>query len=253
MTPPHGVAGIMVVESAKPDARQIVLVHGAANSAKVWHYWQTALAERGWTSHAVDLRGHGLAPGDLSRATMDDYAADVGQVVASLPERPAIMRWSMGGLVAMIVAAQGGVTARVGLAPSTPARSVDPEAGVHHGVFGPEEYGIVGRDVDDQPTMPDLDREERGIALTSLSNESRLARDQRKAGVVIESLPCPLLIVTGAEDQSWPRSAYDGLWLNATHVEVARSGHWGLVLSRRALGQSVPQVADFLTTAALHQ
>ena len=37
----------------------LVLIHGAANSSGVWAFWQTQLAERGWPSYAVDLRGHG--------------------------------------------------------------------------------------------------------------------------------------------------------------------------------------------------
>src|SRR5262245_48165940 len=37
----------------------IVLVHGAANSSGVWRFWQVHLTARGWSSHALDLRGHG--------------------------------------------------------------------------------------------------------------------------------------------------------------------------------------------------
>ena len=246
MIHPHDTPGITVVESTQPDAKHIVLVHGAANSSKVWHYWQLELAVNGWTSHAVDLRGHGQAPGDLTRASMNDYADDAAAIIASLDEPPAIMGWSMGGLVAMMVAARGGVTACIGLAPHGPAREVNPDAELHHGVFGPEEYGIVGRNIEDQPAMPDLDREARGIALTSTANESRLARDERVAGVVIESLPCPLLIVTASDDQQWPRSAYDGLWLDPTYHEVSGTGHWGLVLSRSAISAALPRVVEWL-------
>ena len=53
------------------------------------------------------------------------------------------------------------------------------------GVFGAEEYGIVDRDPDRQPAMVALDRDERLIALESLGLESRLARDERKAGIVL--------------------------------------------------------------------
>jgi hypothetical protein len=96
--------------------------------------------------------------------------------------------------------------------------------------------------------MPDLDREERVIALTSLGPESRWARDDRKAGIVIESLPCPLLIVTGGADPLWPRAKYDGLWLAADYLDIEGASHWGLVLSRRALGEIVPRVVAWLET-----
>jgi pimeloyl-ACP methyl ester carboxylesterase len=232
----------------RPGGRPpVVLVHGAANSGAVWPFWQQELAERGWPSYAIDLRGHGRStPCDLARTTMQDYADDVASLAEQLAAAPVLLGWSMGGLVAMMAAAQQGAGACVGLAPSTPARQVDPAIELRSGEFGPEEYGITSDDLADQPAMPDLDIEEREIALASLCRESRLARDERKAGVVIESLPCPLLIVTGAGDAQWPRSKYDGLWLPADFVEVEGASHWGLVLSRRALSQAAPAVVAWL-------
>ena len=54
---------MLAVTSTYPDRDTdlppIVLVHGAANSALVWTYWQPELADRGWAAHAPDLRGHG--------------------------------------------------------------------------------------------------------------------------------------------------------------------------------------------------
>jgi hypothetical protein len=85
----------------------------------------------------------------------------------------------MGGLVALIVAATGVAGACVGLAPSTPVRQLKTSVALRTGEFGGEEYGITSRDPDEQPAMPDLDREERLIALASLGRESRLARDER--------------------------------------------------------------------------
>jgi hypothetical protein len=73
---------------------------------------------------------------------------------------------------------------------------------------------------------------------------SRLARDERKRGIVIGHLPCPLLIVTGELDTSWPRERYAGLELLAGYVAVEACSHWGLVLNRRALSRLVPIVSD---------
>ena len=171
-----------VEATAGQPGRAIVLVHGAANSAGVWQLWQTALAGHGWTTHAVDLRGHGADATDLSTVSMRDYAADVAEFARSLAALPVVMGWSMGGLVAMMAARAGIAAACVGLAPSTPAMSVDAVPPLRTGVFGPEEYGIAGRDPNDQPAMPDLDLDERNVALASLASESRLARDERKAG-----------------------------------------------------------------------
>ena len=115
-------------------------------------------------------------------------------------------------------------------------------------MFGPEEYGIVDENTENQPTMPDLDSEERGLALSSLCRESCLARDQRRQGIIIESLLCPLLIVTGTDDKAWPKRSYAGLWLSAEFSEIEEASHWGLVLNRRALSIGIPQVSRWLST-----
>jgi pimeloyl-ACP methyl ester carboxylesterase len=228
----------------------VILVHGAANSAPVWTFWQQTLAAHGWASYAIDLRGHGRnACVDLSHTSMHDYAADVQMLALQLMRPPVVMGWSMGGLVAMMAAADGGVAACVALAPSTPARHRNPTVALRTGEFGPEEYGISDRHPDDQPAMPDLDREERLIALGSLGKESRLARDERQAGVIIESIPSPLLIVTGSADTQWPRTRYHDLWLKADYLSAEGASHWGLVLNRRALAMTVPAVLRWLASA----
>ena len=235
----------------------VILIHGAANSAGVWRFWQHELAKHGWRSEAIDLRGHGrAAPLDLSSTSMANYAADVAARVAEQPTHPILVGWSMGGLVALMVAATGAARACVGLAPSAPARSIDPSIALQTGEFGPEEYGIVGRDPAQQPAMPDLDREERLIALGSLGRESRLARSERQRGIVITDMPCPLLIVTGTRDTDWPRDRYADLHLSATHLRVEGASHWGLVLNRRVLPGLVARVAQWMETgtmAAAHE
>ncbi|MDE2695328.1 MAG: alpha/beta fold hydrolase [Chloroflexota bacterium] len=231
---------------ASSDRPPVVLVHGAANSSAVWRHWQEALVDRGWSSHALDLRGHGRSEGSVDGATMSDYADDVAAFVETLRETPVLMGWSMGGLIALMVAARGHARSCVALAPSAPADRRDGGVEIRRGVFGPEEYGITGDDLGDQPTMPDLDIEERAIAIESLSPESRAARDDRKAGIVIESLRCPLLVVTGGEDRDWPRSAYDGMRLPADYIEVADASHWGLVLNGRVVPGMADRVTDWL-------
>ncbi len=213
-----------------------ILVHGAANSRRVWTFWQEELARRGWSSHAIDLRGHGAsATADLGTARMADYAADVVAFARTLMRPPVLVGWSMGGLVAMMAAAACNAQACVGLAPSTPARAFDASVRLRTGVFGPEEYGIADRDPDHQTSMADLDREERVVALGSLGLESRLARDERKAGIVIARAPCPVLVVTGTADTQWPRQRYDDLPFAADYAEIDGASHWGLVLNRRLL------------------
>jgi pimeloyl-ACP methyl ester carboxylesterase len=246
---------MLAVRAALPDHPgaypPVVLVHGAANSAGVWTHWQAMLADAGWPSYAIDLRGHGNSTAqDLSNASMKDYADDVILLGRQLDARPAIIGWSMGGLVAMMAAARGLAFACVGLAPSTPTRTRNPAKDIRPGEYDARYYGITSPDPANQPAMPDLDFDERAVALATLCKESAYARGDRAAGVVIESMPCPLLIVTGTADRQWPRERYTGLPLAVEHLEAEGATHWGLVLSRRALTTCVPKVTAWLQDAS---
>jgi pimeloyl-ACP methyl ester carboxylesterase len=242
------VLSVRAVLAKGPARPPLVLVHGAANSAAVWHFWQGELAARGWSSWALDLRGHGASPAaDLGRTTMSDYADDVAALAIELARPAVVMGWSMGGLAALLAAARVGAAAFVGLAPSPPVRTRDATLRLREGTFGPEEYGIVSRDPADQPTMPDLDDEERRQALASLAPESRHARDDRKAGIVLTRLPCPSLVVASTGDESFPPTAYADLPLPAERLVVEGASHWGLVLNRRLLATLVPAVLAWLS------
>lgn len=243
---------MIAVTAALPDSVALrpsfVLVHGAANSGSVWSHWQRALATHGFASYAIDLRGHGASdPVDLSRTSMHDYAADVAKLMRQLSSPPIVIGWSMGGLAAMLAVQHASARAFVGLAPSTPATKRDASKPLREGVFGIEEYGITDFDPDaEQPAMFDLDRDERAIALASRSQESRYARDERAAGVVVGTIDCPALIVTSTGDSQWPRSRYDGMPLPVEHMSVDGASHWGLVLNRRVLADLVPRVVASL-------
>jgi pimeloyl-ACP methyl ester carboxylesterase len=124
-------------DSARPP---LILVHGAANSASIWTFWQQELAAQGWASYAIDLRGHGRSSGvDLSTTSMYDYAADGCMLARQFKRSPIVLGWSMGGLVALMMAAAGFATACIALAPSTPARQRDLSVELRRGEFGPEE------------------------------------------------------------------------------------------------------------------
>jgi len=230
----------------------VVLVHGAANSSSVWKYWQRALAERGFASYAIDLRGHGASDRiDLSRVSMRDYADDVAALIRQFAAPPIVLGWSMGGLAAMLAVEDTGARAFIGLAPSVPRRERNASVPLRSGTYGAEEYGIVVAGPErPQPVMFDLDPDERAVALASLCDESRYARDERAAGVVVRALPCPALIVTSTGDLQWPRANYDALHLPVTHLGVEGASHWGLLLNRRLLDGLVPRVLAWVDTAA---
>lgn len=89
------------------DAPPLLLVHGAYTGA--WCWAQTFLpwlAARGFDVHALSLSGHAGSEGRdrLDTFGLHDYAADVQQVMATLPRTPVLVGHSLGGYVVQSVA-----------------------------------------------------------------------------------------------------------------------------------------------------
>lgn len=126
------VGDLTVVEArpgtpAPPRRPPLLLVHGYMVGAWWFELVQTLLAERGWTSWAVNLRGRGggVWRGPLGRVTVCDYVDDALLAARALADRqgvarPVVVGHSMGGLVAQKVAEAGMASAAVLLCPAPP-------------------------------------------------------------------------------------------------------------------------------------
>lgn len=80
----------------------LLFVHGSCGAA--WNWDENFLpyfAEKGFSSHAVSLRGHGKSeiPENFNSTSVADYVSDVLQVIKTLPEMPVLIGHSLGGLV----------------------------------------------------------------------------------------------------------------------------------------------------------
>lgn len=119
----------MAAESAKFTA-PMLLLHGLWCTAGVWRRYMGYLAHRGWTCHALNLRGHGGSgtPGRLGRVRFTDYLDDVRRVIAACEAPPVLLGHDLGGLLALHAAALA--RAVVALAPLVPQpmRSQPPPA-----------------------------------------------------------------------------------------------------------------------------
>lgn len=237
----------------------VLLIHGAANGAWVWRFWQPELARRGWQAHALDLRGHGdSAPADLAQTSMLDYVDDVERVASHLRAAPVIVAWSMGGLVAQqYVARHAGVPAMILLAPSPPlavqgAGSEAEVAGIPD-LFGAEYYGL-GSPRLAQRVLDDLTPEEQADVLARPGQESGLARRERKRGIAVDAadVRCPVMLIHGGRDRYFPpdlcRAVAD--YYGATVLPVPAARHWGLVASAAIVGELAPAVDAWLRERA---
>ncbi len=89
------------------SAPPVVLLHGGGQTRHAWRTSAQRLAERGWQTHAIDLRGHGdseWAPD--GNYTIDAFADDLRAVASSMDRPPVVVGASVGGLVALIAHAE---------------------------------------------------------------------------------------------------------------------------------------------------
>ncbi|HXP97654.1 MAG TPA: alpha/beta fold hydrolase, partial [Telmatospirillum sp.] len=82
---------------ADPAHPPILFVHGSYCGAWIWaEKFMPYFASRGFSCHAMSLRGHGGSEGDLAWASVSDYIDDVATVAADLGGMPIVIGHSMG-------------------------------------------------------------------------------------------------------------------------------------------------------------
>jgi pimeloyl-ACP methyl ester carboxylesterase len=113
------LADTVAAESPKFNV-PMVLVHGLWCTAAVWRRFMGYMAHRGWTCHAVHLRGDrgSTTSADVAGVCLADYVEDVHRSVAACPAPPVLVGHDAGGLLALANASAA--SAVVALAPLVP-------------------------------------------------------------------------------------------------------------------------------------
>lgn len=234
----------------------VVLVHASFGGYWMWNMIAPILAEGGFHTYALSLRGHKPSGGELTGAGMSDYEQDVADVVSEFTlKNPTVIGHSLSGLVVLMFARDHETSAVVSIDPS-PSLEVqgagDPEKVKEiPDVYTPMDAGMPGTPEEMMKALPDISSEMLMKMKDMLGPESGQARRDRKVGISVPkgSIKSPLLIM-GAElgdsvkfgislQSSQKMAEYYGVEFEA----VKGATHPGMVM-----GEKSGQVADHVTS-----
>lgn len=96
----HAIAASM---EGPDDGFPVILAHGGGQTRRAWRAVTQALANHGFRTIAVDMRGHGDSAWASDGAyDISDFAADLVAIAGTTGRRPALIGASLGGLAGII-------------------------------------------------------------------------------------------------------------------------------------------------------
>lgn len=212
MATPASDLKVLVSRPSTPTARPpVLLVHGLCAGAWMWENYQSRLAAAGYSSHAIELRGHhGSRPvPDIGKVSINEYVEDALAVAKTL-DNPIVIGHSMGGLIAQKVAEAGACRA-LALISSAPPRWIPVVSLTLLRRQLKHMHELLLR----RPIIPDrADADVLMFNRTPLADRdaqyARLVPDSGRAGFEItfggidvqeQRVTAPTLVVTGLDDQ----------------------------------------------------
>ena len=213
-------------------SKGVLLLHGFGDTPQSLSALAAHLHAQGWAVRVPLLHGHGTSLQAFTSARADEWLTGVRTALVELRGRAshvAIVGQSMGGTLAAILAAEGGVETLVLLAPymALPRRAA--RIGAFHRVISPFVPYLVSRS-----ESSILDQEARRKALGRGITTPRLLHELsivvRRARAVLPGVAAPTLVIHSRND---PRvtvadaeAAFASLGSEEKRLEwVERSGH----------------------------
>ena len=212
----------------------IVFVHGAGGGAWEWEFWQAVFEERGWQTLSGDLMPNSRG---VEFTQVDDYVEQIidwiHQVQGDVP--PIVVGASMAGPLLLKAIETQPVSAAV-LVNSVPVEGVDgwPQAKVDFPDVIPwAAKGLAERSLE---KMVDYEASIAALVDQSWRDESGSVLNALYLGIAVKQPTCPLLVITGSEDQDIPSELGANLahYLAADLMTFRNVSHLGVLLGHRA-------------------
>jgi pimeloyl-ACP methyl ester carboxylesterase len=230
------------------DRPPVLMIHGAFCGPWSLDGLKARFEQAGYRVRAPCLRFHDIVPPPAALGTtgLADYAADLEEEMAALDVPPVLVGHSMGGLLALMLAARRPARALILLAPSAPwgvppstlfeisaAQALHLNPGYWNQALEPNRDVALAHSIDKLP------REMRDSVFGRFTHESGRATfeimnwglDMRRASEVDHArIACPLLLLTGSDDRINPPTTVMRVaalfGARATNEVLPGMGHW---------------------------
>lgn len=228
----------------------IFMIHGMWGGGWYWDNYKTFFEKKGYKCITPYLRHHEIAANDpapdgLGETSLLDYAKDLEIKIKELPEKPILMGHSMGGLLAQILASRDCAKSAILITPAAPAWIFSIQWSVLKSFSGvlfkksfwknPHKLSYKKAVYAMMSKLPEQER--KYIYNKSVWESGRAAAEIglwplgfKGAYVDHKNVRCPLLIVSGSEDNITPAkvvrkiaSKYHPL---STYMEFGGHAHW---------------------------
>ena len=232
--------------------KTIFMIHGMWAGGWYWDKFQGFFENLGYHCIAPYLRRHNIQPEappppELGRISLLDYAEDLESQIKELGEKPIIMGHSMGGLLAQILASRKLAKAAVLITPAAPAGILSitgsvlktfSEVLIRWGFW--KRPHRISYDKAVYSMLQKLPTEERRYVHDRCVWESGRAATEigfwffgvKGAQVDSSKLTCPLLIISGSEDNITPSKVVKKLAkrYGPTYSYIELGGHSHFVI-----------------------
>ncbi|MEZ5462550.1 alpha/beta hydrolase [Dokdonella sp.] len=199
-----------MVRTSKKTLPAVLCIHGAGAGGWEWNQWRRVMSAHGLVASAPDLQP---AANGLAQTRFEDYRAQVVAWVQPLVRRQqtgvVLAGASLGGLLALAVAADVEAAAVILVNPMPPAGVVANPLGKPHPAI--LHWGQQRSISSTRRAMHDADDAACLYAFRRWRDESGLVLEQARLGIPVAFPRCPVLVIASQNDDDVPVVVSRGL------------------------------------------